>query len=261
VAYVLEQIREGFRLIHYDPDLHGEIQRTLRLAFEATAIALALGAIPAYAIGVRTTRLSRWGLILANAGLGLPAVGVGVFLALALPGHTPWGGQWYGTMSGMIFGQTVLALPIVVALGAAAIRGLEDGLIDQARAYGASGWRLMLFAYREAKIGVMTAVILAISSAIAEVGAVTILGGNQPQLTSTVSSQILNDIEATNLGFSTGFPSAVEHGIVVLAMMLVLASFLTIVQQWDNLQRRHQRWMHTVERGDDPGRTDGSAGR
>jgi tungstate transport system permease protein len=236
MQFILEQIREGFRLLHTDPDLHGEIQRTLRLAFEATAIALLLGAIPAYRIGVRRTRGARWGLVVANAGLGLPAVGVGILLVFLLPNVTPWGGQWYGTVDGMIAGQTVLALPIVVALGAAAIRGLPDGMIDQARAYGASGWRLALFAFREAKLGVLSAVILALGSAIAEVGAVTVLGGNNEFLTTTLSSEILNDI--SNTGVNPGIPAAVEHALAVLALMMVLAAFLTLVQQWGAVQRR-----------------------
>jgi tungstate transport system permease protein len=234
-------IREGFRLIRYDPYLHGQIHRTLHLAFEATAIALLLGILPAYWIGVRTTRFSRWGLIVANAALGLPSVAIGIFLFYLLPRTTPWGGSWYQTMNGMIAGQVVLALPIVVALGAAAIRGLPDGLIDQARGFGASGWRLLLFALREAKIGVMTAVILALGSAIAEVGAVTILGGNQDSVTATVASQILNDFNGIGFTGVDGTPSEVEHAIVVLAMMAILAILLTIVQQWEGVRGRIRR--------------------
>jgi tungstate transport system permease protein len=234
MRYVIEMIREGWNLIPYDPHLRGETLRTLRLAFESTAIALVVGAVPAYLIGVRTSRPARWGLTVANAGLGVPAVGVGVFLFLILPGHTPWGGFWYG-MNGMVLGQTILALPIVVALGAAAIRGLPNGLIDQARAFGASGWRLAMFAFREAKIGVLTALILALGSAIAEVGAVTILGGNSEGVTTTLSSEILNEVDS---GGFAGTAGAVEHAIVVLGLMLVLAVILTVIQQWGKGQRR-----------------------
>ena len=234
MRYVIEMIREGWNLIPYDPDLKGETIRTLRLAFESTAIALLLGAAPAYLVGIRASRPARWGLTIANAGLGVPAVGVGVFLFLLLPGHTPWGGNWYG-MNAMILGQTVLALPIVVALGAAAVRGRPDGLLDQARAFGASGWRLAIFAFREAKVGVLTAVILALGSAIAEVGAVTILGGNSEGVTTTLSSEILNEVAGGGFASDAG---AVEHAIVVLGLMLVLAVILTVVQQWGAIQRR-----------------------
>jgi tungstate transport system permease protein len=234
VRFVIEMIREGWNLIPYDPHLRGETIRTLRLAFESTGLALLVGTVPAYLIGVRASRPARWGLTIANAALGVPAVGTGVLLFLILPGRTPWGELWYG-MPGMVFGQTILALPIIVALGAAAIRGLPDGLIDQARAFGASGWRLGAFAFREAKIGVMTAIILALGSAIAEVGAVTILGGNAEAATTTLSSEILNDVDNGGFGGDVG---AVEHAIVVLGLMLALTVLLTVIQQWGAIGRR-----------------------
>jgi tungstate transport system permease protein len=237
LRYVIEQIVLAIRLLHYDPDLHTLTGRTLHLAFESAGLAVLIGAVPAYLIGVRTTRISRWALVLANTGLGLPAVAVGIFLVLITP-------EWYGTFTGMVVGQTVLSLPIIIALGAAAIRGLPDGLLDQARAYGATEPRLALLALVEAKIGVLTAVIIALGSAIAEVGAVTVIGGNFEQNTATLSSEILNDV--IGHGFVGGLgeaviPPMVEHAMVVLGLMLTLAAILTIVQQWGNLQRRQQR--------------------
>jgi tungstate transport system permease protein len=243
LQFVLQQIRLGFHLMHGDPDLHGEIQRTLRLAFWSTGIAMLLGAVPAYLIGVSKSRLARWGMVVANAGLGLPAVAVGIFLIFIMPGRTPWGGgPWTSSLAGLVYGQTVLALPIIVALGAGAIRGLPGGMLDQARAYGASGWRLAVFAFREAKVGVLSAVILALGSAIAEVGAVTIIGSNNNFLTTTVSSEILNDIAMIGVSApgGLGLPGAVEHAIIVLALMLVLAAFLTVLQQWGAIERRWQ---------------------
>jgi len=219
---------EGVRLLPHDPYLGELIVRTLRLAAESTLVALILGLPLACAVGVGRSRRSGWGLMLANAGLGLPPVAVGVYFFLLLSGYgTPWGGAWLNTMNGMVLGQTVLALPIVVAIAAVAIRGLPDGLIDQARAFGASGWRLGLFALREARVGVLTAVILAFGSAIAEVGAVTLIGGNSENSTSTLASQVITDVEGAG-----GIPAAVEHVIVLMAMTLALGVAFTIAQHW-----------------------------
>jgi tungstate transport system permease protein len=217
---------EGTRELHHDPFLGELTLRTLRLGFEATAIALVLGLPAACAIGIGRSRLSGGGLVVANAGLGLPPVGVGVYLFLLLRGRTtPWGGQWLLTMNGMVLGQVVLALPIVIAVAAIAIRSLPDGLIDQSRAYGASGWRLGVFTLREAKVGVITAAILALGSAFAEVGAVTLIGGNSTETTSTLASQVITDATGTQ-----DIPSAVEHVIVLMALMLVLGLALTLAQ-------------------------------
>jgi tungstate transport system permease protein len=251
VQFLLEQIREAWRLMGYDPQLRPLIDRTLHLALEATALALVLGALPAYVIGTRRTRGSRWALVLANAGLGLPPVAVGIFLIPLLPGHTPWGGVWFQSMNGMIYAQTVLALPIIVALSATAIRGLPEGLLDQARACGASGWRLGILAFREARIGVLTAVIFALGSAIAEVGAVTVVGGNNIDQTTTLSSEILNDFSGhgfTGRAALGGLTEGLEHAMVVLSLLLILAAILTSVQQWGKLKQRRRRMGVRAER-------------
>jgi tungstate transport system permease protein len=226
---------QGVRLLHHDPFLGVLTLNTLRLAFEATPIAMIIGLPLACAIGLGRSGGSRTAMILANAGLGLPPVAVGVYVFLLIPGTAtaPWGGYWLNTMNGMVLGQTILALPIVVALSAIAIRSLPEGLVEQARAFGASGWRLGLFTLREAKLGVITAVIVALGSAIGEVGAVTLIGGNSETTTATLASQMLNDVVGAN-----GVPGAVEHGIVLLSLMLVLGAALTIAQYTSKRSRR-----------------------
>jgi tungstate transport system permease protein len=248
MRFLLEQIREAYRLMHYDSQLHPLISRTLHLAFESTGLALLIGILPAYLIGSRRSRASRWAHTLANACLGLPPVGVGILLIPTVG---------YGTMHDMIVAQTVLALPIIVALGATAIRELPEGLMDQARACGASGWRLALLAFREARIGFLTAVIFALGSAIAEVGAVSVVGGNLLNSTTTLSSEILLDIQGHGFTalYGGGLPDSLEHAMVVLAMLLVLAGILTIVQQWGKLkQRRDRRRIRVAVPGAGPAR-------
>jgi tungstate transport system permease protein len=237
VEFVIEMIRQGIRLLHHDPYLGGLTMRTIQLAGWSTLIAAVVGFPCAMVVGLGRAHLSRWALLLANAGIGLPPVGIGVMCYLVLPTwKLPWGGQLHGTMSGMVVGQTLLALPIIVALGAIAIRRLPEGLLDQARAYGATGWRVGVFALREARVGAVTAVIVAMGSAIAEVGAVTIIGGNGTDGTATLASQILNDVNNVHNGEASG----VEHLIVVLGLMLALGVIFTIFQQWDSRVARRR---------------------
>ena len=78
-----------------------------------------------------------------NAGIRTPPVALGVLLWLLLWPDSRWGGGllsglgWIYTLSAVILAQTLLALPIVVALTAAAVQRVPDGLLDQARAFGA----------------------------------------------------------------------------------------------------------------------------
>jgi tungstate transport system permease protein len=225
---------QGLRFLPHDPDLPEQVVTTLRLAIEATLVALIFGLPGACAIGLGRARVSRWGLVLANTGLGLPPVAVGVyFFLLVPPGATaPWGGTWIDTLNGMVAVQTVLALPIIVAVTAIAIRSLPDGLIDQSRAFGASGWRLGLFSLREARLGLISAVIFAIGSAFGEVGAVSLISGVGANQT-TLATRVLLDVD----GYP-GLAGAIAHLIVLLAMMFALGLVLACVQRYDSRRRR-----------------------
>jgi tungstate transport system permease protein len=222
LSQAVERIGEG------DPTLWGTIGRTLWLAFGATAIALAFGLPLGVAIGSGRARgpLRRLGFVLANAGLGLPPVVLGVFLGLALLSGSPLAGlHWLYTVQGVLLAQVLLALPIVVALTAAAVAGLPSGLLDQARAFGARWPARAVLVLREARIGVLAAVIAALGSAVAEVGAVVIVGGNVRGQTDTLASKILLDLSA-------GDPAgATADVLVLLVIVLALGAVLTVAQQ------------------------------
>jgi tungstate transport system permease protein len=210
-----------------DAQLLATTWRTLRLAFGATAIALVMGLPLGVAIAqARRPRARRFGFTLANAGLGLPPVVLGVFLALVLLPGSPLGTwQLTNTLWGVLIAQVLLALPIVVALTAAAVSGLPDGLLDQARAFGASWPARAVLAVREARVGIYAAVIAALGSAVAEVGAVVIVGGNMRGQTSTLASQVLLDLSA-------GDPAGATADVLVLLFIVaVLGGVLTIAQQ------------------------------
>ena len=118
----------------------------------------------------------------------------------------------------MYIAQTILALPYIVALTPAAIQGLPPGLLAQARALGAGRLQLSALALREAKIGVFAAVIAALGSALSEVGAVMIVGGNIENHDQTLASatlQQVNDYSTTptrSRSDSSCSPDRAAHG-------------------------------------------------
>jgi tungstate transport system permease protein len=214
------------RILYGEVDLWSTAWRTLRLALESTFLALSIGLPIGVWLGEAATRIRRLGVVVANAGLGLPPVVLGVFLALALYPRSPLGRfELMDTLNAAIIAQTLLALPIVVALTAAAVAGLPSGLLDQARAFGASGTRRRVLALREARVGVIAAVIGALLSALAEVGAVVIVGGNVRGQTNTLASTVLLDLSA-------GDPAAATANVLILlTLVLMVGGMLTIVQQ------------------------------
>jgi tungstate transport system permease protein len=237
VGFLWHGIRQGFDLVvggdHYTYSL---LWVTLHVAFEATGVALVVGLPVGLALGLgrggrRSGRRRRQGgvgvvgMTLGNAGLGLPPVVVGLVLTLLMfPAGVLGRFHLLFTLNGVIVAQSVLAVPVVVALTASAVRSLPPDLLVQARALGAHTGQIWLLALREARVGVFTGVIAALGSAVSEVGAVVLVGGNIQGDDQTLASGVLAQVQAAHFG------QGMALGIVVLGLILVLAAALTAVQ-------------------------------
>jgi tungstate transport system permease protein len=200
---------------------------TIRVALVSTAAALVIGLPIGLTIGLGRFRGRRALHVLANASLALPPVLAGLFvLLLLIPGGALGSLRLAYTLEAVYIVQTLLALPYIVALTPAAIQGLPPGLLDQARALGAGRIQLSGLALREAKIGVIAAVIAAFGTTLAEVGAVVIVGGNIQNYDQTLASAVLQQVTDY-----ADYPYAVGIGIVLLGLILVLMAALTLIQQ------------------------------
>jgi tungstate transport system permease protein len=124
--------------------------------------------------------------------------------------------------------QAILALPFIVALTSAAVQGLPPGLLDQARLLGAGRLQVGTLALREARIGVMAAVIAALGVSLSEVAAGVILGGNIYDYNQTLASATLYEV---NGGF---YADAVAIAIVLIVLILILMCGLSILQHQGN---------------------------
>src|SRR5262245_15986101 len=196
------------------------------MAVWSTLFALALGLPLGLVLGLGRFRGRRPAIAVANAGMGLPPVVVGLVVALFLFRGAPLGDlNLLYTLNGVILAQTLLALPLVVAFTAASVQALPAGLIDQARALGASRVQVGALALREARVGVLAATIAALGSAFAEVGAVVLVGGNIEGETQTLASAVLVRVSAGEYG------RAIALGTILLGLILLLAAVLTFAQQ------------------------------
>jgi tungstate transport system permease protein len=227
VTFLLDGLRQAAELLaRGDHDILVVVGTTLRLAFWSTLLALALGLPIGLALGLGRFRGRRAGLAVANAGMGLPPVVVGLVVALLLFRGAPLGGlNLLYTFEGMVVAQTLLGLPVVAALTAAAVLALPGGLLEQARAFGASRTQVAVLALREARVGVLAATIAAMGSAFAEVGAIVLVGGNLDGETQTLASAVLVRVSAGEYG------RAIALGTILLGLVLVLAAGLTLAQQ------------------------------
>ena len=213
-------------IVHGNPTLLSVIWFTIQVAVIATTSAAVIGLPIALAIGLGRFRGRRTLQILANASLGLPPVVAGFFLFLLFVPQGPLGGLHLNiTRRGVFVAQTVLALPYVVALSAAAIQGLPPGLLGQARLLGAGRRQLSQLALREARIGVMAAMIAALGTSLSEVGAIVIVGGNVYGYDQTLASATLYEANAAR------YADAVAIAIVLIGLILLLMCGLGVLQQ------------------------------
>jgi tungstate transport system permease protein len=221
-------------IVHGNPTLLSVIWFTIQVAVIATTGAVAIGLPIALAIGLGRFRGRRTLQILANASLGLPPVVAGFFMFLLFVPQGPLGALHLNiTRRGVFIAQTVLALPYVVALSAAAIQGLPPGLLGQARLLGAGRRQLSLLALREARIGVMAAIIAALGTSLSEVGAIVIVGGNVYGYDQTLASATLYEANAAH------YADAVAIAIVLIGLILLLMCGLGMLQhQGDGIRWR-----------------------
>ncbi len=213
-------------ILHGDPNLFSVIWFTIQVAAIATSCAAVIGLPIGLAIGLGRFRGRRTLQVIANASMGLPPVLVGLFLFLLFVPQGPLGPLHLNVTRRSVFiAQTVLALPYVVALSAAAIQGLPPGLGAQARLLGAGRMQLAALALREARIGVIAALIAALGTTLSEVGAIVIVGGNVYGYDQTLASAALFEANAAR------YADAVALGIVLAGLILVLMGAVGLLQQ------------------------------
>jgi tungstate transport system permease protein len=214
-------------IVHGDPYLFGLLWVTIKVAAISTAAATVIGLPIGLALGLGRFRGRRALQILANASLALPPVVVGIAVLLFLLPQAAFGSlRIEFTLQAVYVAQTFLALPYIIALTPAAIQGLAPGLLDQARALGAGRRQVAALALREAKIGVIAAVIGGLGAGISEVGAVVIVGGNRVGESQTLASALL-----ANFTYQPNDPQETAIALLLLALILVLIGMLTVLQQ------------------------------
>jgi tungstate transport system permease protein len=226
VHLLWETFRHAVPLIfHGNPNLWSVIWFTIQVALIATASAAVIGLPIALVIGLGRFRGRGALQLLANASMALPPVLVGLFAFMAFTPRGPFGSlHLNATRTGVFAVQTVLALPYVVALGAAAVRALPPGLLGQAKLLGAGPFQLSVLALREARIGVIAGLLAALGTALSEVGAVVIVGGNAYGYDQTLASASL--FEANGAHYS----DAVAIALVLVALIVVLMGAFSLLQ-------------------------------
>lgn len=224
--FLAEGIRRAVALIAGgDPVVTGSAVLTLRVALAATVLACALGLPLGFLLAQRAFWGRRTAFVLVNTALAVPTVVVGLVLYAVFSRRGPLGGlDWLYTWQAIVIGDVVLALPIAVALSAAAVQAVDPRVARTARTLGAGPWRTAWAVAREARFALAAVVTAAFGKIVAEVGSAMIIGGNIRGETRTLTT-------ATALASAQGdFGLALALGLVLLALALLVNLALHALQ-------------------------------
>jgi len=197
----------------------GEI---ILLSLEVSGIALLLSALVGLPIGISMGLGHFTGRRLVTAllytGMGFPPVVIGLFVYLLLSRNGILGQinspliPSLFTPGAMILAQTIIAFPLVAGFTMAAVMGVDPQLRLQVLSLGATKNQAAMAILREARVGVVAAIVAGFGSIISEVGAVMLVGGNIEGRTRVMTTAIVLETRKGN------FDLALSLGIVLLTI-------------------------------------------
>ncbi len=204
-----------------DADLVEIIALSLRVTLSAVAVAcligLPLGAV--LAVGRFPGRIAA--TVLVNALMGLPpvVVGLGVYLVLSAAG--PLGVlQLLYTPGAMIIAQVILVTPIIAALTRQVVEDLHGEYDELLRSMGTSRAGTVATLLWDARYSLLTAALAGLGRALAEVGAVLIVGGNINHVTRTMTTAIALETSRGELALALGL------GFILIALSVIVSAAL-----------------------------------
>jgi len=225
----MSEITSGFiqaidLIVSLDPEVMQIAALSLFISLAATIIAATISIPLGGLIHFYEFRGKRIVIVLIQTLYSVPTVVVGLILYLFLSRSGPLGvfGLLF-TPEGMILGQTVLIIPIMTGLVISAIGGVDRNISDTLISLGATGFQAIVQVVREARLAILSAVVLGFGRAISEVGVAMMIGGNIRDATRVLTTAIALQ---TGIG---DFPFSIALGIILLLIALVVVIIMNLI--------------------------------
>jgi tungstate transport system permease protein len=201
----------------FDPEIVSIVAVSLKVSGTSTVIASLMGIPLGFFIAFESFAGKRMVITCLNTLLALPTVVIGLFVYAFISRRGILGPlDLLYTQKAMIIGQTILILPIVATFTIAAISRIDERYRKTAITLGANRRQTAFVILREARFGIVAAVIAAFGRVIAEVGISMMLGGNARGFTRTMTT-------AMALEYDKGqFALAVALGIILLGLSFTI---------------------------------------
>ncbi len=214
MSLLLDSIRSALLLVaSLDPEVMAIVGVSLKVSVMST-LAASLAGIPAgFAIAFSEFPGKRLTITCLNTLLALPTVVIGLFVYAFISRRGVFGPlDLLYTQAAIVIGQIILVVPVVTTLTIAAISRIDARYRMTAMTLGANRRQVAGVVFREARYGILAAVIAAFGRVIAEIGIAMMLGGNVKGFTRTMTT-------AMALEYDKGqFVLAVALGLILMSL-------------------------------------------
>jgi tungstate transport system permease protein len=223
---LFDSVRSALLLfMSFDAELIAIVLVSLKVSFAATLIAAVFGIPGGFLIAYSTFPGKRLVLTCLNTLLALPTVVIGLVVYSFISRRGILGPlDLLYTQKAIVIGQVILILPVIMTLTIAAISRIDSRYRMTALTLGADRYQMAVVILKEARYGILAAVIAAFGRVIAEVGISMMLGGNARGFTRTMTT-------AMALEYDKGeFVLAVALGITLMSIAFVINMLFHFLQ-------------------------------
>lgn len=211
-------------ILQGDAELWAIVALSLRVSLSAVVIAACIAMPLGAALAISRFPGRGAVVIFLNALMGLPPVVVGLVVYLMLSNAGPLGVlQLLYTPTAMIVAQVILVAPIIAAITRQTIEGLNVEYSEQLQSLNVSNTGRIATLLFDARYALVTAFLAGFGRAIAEVGAVIIVGGNINHVTRTMTTTIALETSKGNLALALALGT-----ILILLAVLVNAAVSSV---------------------------------
>lgn len=221
----MDALKQALHLLFsLDPELLQILGVTMRMSFFSTTLSCLVGLPLGALIGTRSFRGKAVLKKLIHTLMGLPPVVAGLLVYALFTHYGPFGRlNLLFTVRVMVVAQCLLIIPVVTGLTASFMEQSARAVIDTAKGMGLSRRRVLFLCLSESRTSLLSVVLNAFGRSIAEVGAVSIVGGNIQWKTRVMTTAIMLETNKGNFSF------ALALGLILLLLAFVVnvaASFV-----------------------------------
>ena len=219
-------IRKAIELIlSADPELLNILSTTARVCLTSSILALLIGVPLGILLGAERFPGRRVLLVLNRTLIGMPPVVCGLLFYMLFSGVGPFRHlHWLFTVKLMILAQVVLITPIIVGVMETFVADTAPALRETARGLGFGRMKEYRLLINECLYSIFSSYLLSFARAIAEVGAVAMVGGAIAWKTNVMTTAIMM---YTNRG---SFTLGIALGLILLTLSLLVNIILSVMQ-------------------------------